>query len=167
MKSSFKILELDGFAKFSKVENVRGECWNAEILRCYLYKPEAIPSVLSEVKNPEGKKFMFRLGENRYESFCFQNGEWYKYKRIDDGFYDFHTPKLTFEEYLDICTFRKTNPRLFSKLQNRLKTDFQFHDFQNVSNQSMKWSALRHRKRFLEFCAKRNIPYRVEILPLP
>lgn len=164
MKSPFKVLELDGFAKFSVHNNER---WNAEILRCYLCKAVTIPSVLSEVKNPEGKKFMFRLGENRYESFCFQNGEWYKYKRIDDGFYDFHTPMLTFEEYLDIRCLRKANPKLFSKIRSRFETDCMFYDFQYISNQSTRWSSLRAHKRFLEFCAKRDIPFKVEPLPLP
>jgi hypothetical protein len=123
----FKVTELDWYAQKKNLSNQ------------YLKAPTNLPEVLKNVKNPELKKFWFREGqENQYRCFCFCHGQWWEYRELQDGFYEFHVPKhlRTLENWKEFSRMQKNSPELFKAFLPVARKDVDFWFMVNHGQQT-------------------------------
>lgn len=132
----------------------------------YLMEPTNLPDVLRSVTNPEGKKFWFREGKkDLYRAFCFCHGQWWEYKELQYGFYEFHVPTTlrSMENYKEFEKMRQSSPELFKAFRSKAQKDLEFWfmvDYRHKSN-------LVARKGFYAFSKKNGIKRNITPVPLP
>jgi hypothetical protein len=132
----------------------------------YLKTPETLPEVLKSVTNPEHKKFWFREGEkDQYRCFCFCHGQWWEYRTLQHGFYEFHVPTTlrSIENFREFERMRRTSPELFKALLPKVRKDVDFWFMKDHNHKSNRDAS----KGFLAFCKKNNIKRKNPRLPLP
>lgn len=138
---------------------------NSKMYRDYLMEPSSLPPVLLEIPNPKHKKFWFRAGGRTYRCFCFCHGQWWEFKELQDGFYEFHVPTIlrSMENYKEFQRMQATSPELFKAFLPKVRKDVDFW-FMVDSGMKIRFDT---RKRHLSFCKNNKIVRTKTTTPLP
>ena len=134
-----KIKELENYLKFNNPDQYSG-IPNSKIVEHYLSQISA-PKILLDIDKPnETVEYWIKDRGDKYNAFCFQLGCWWQIKSPGWGFWEFHQPRLTFEEYQAIKNLKTVDWRkVFSE---SAKKDYawwsQWADIKRIRFETMK-----------------------------
>ena len=119
-----KVTDLDWYADF-EYNDFWSDGENCDSAHEYIRKADNIPQVLLDITNPNPKlKYWIRLGKELYRCYSYQRGMWFVFKKIENGFYDLHIPRISHEEYIELT---KLSSKLQKKLSPEIKKDMRWH----------------------------------------